>query len=234
MIRKLKSDLLLCILALILSGCGSYGKAVGSSDPEPFSEGYPIASEESQASLSEDNLGQIDKHTETAFEAYQYAQEEAIRWDKEAILYQIPPTRLMESNFGLAGGGPAGWFFMFKAADSPVELYIEIVNGTLYGKTEAQPIMIGEPKYILKSIDPDEISLDSDEALQIYLEDGGDKYFTEHPNIDLDFRLIHLEGIEHPVWSIFDSTDFANPLYNVDAINGEKTQDPFRQLKSSN
>ena len=176
-------------------------------------------------------LNSIVKHKESAFEVYPRAKEEAKRWNDQAILYQIPPTRLMEGNFGLSGGGPPGWFFMFKDPDSPVELFVEIVDGKLYGKTEAQPIIIGEPKYKLNPIEMDSNLLDSDDALNIYLDDGGDEFFLNNPDVELDYRLVFLEGIEHPIWSIFDVSDFTTPLYNVDAITGEKTTNPYQSVE---
>jgi hypothetical protein len=176
-------------------------------------------------------LGTIDPHTETAFNAYPRAKEDALKWNEHAILYQIPSTRLMEKNLGLSGGGPAGWFFMFKVPGSPVELYVEIVNNKLYGRTEAQPVIIGEPKYKNNPIDLNKELLDSDKALDVYLNDGGKDYFSTHKNVDLDYRLVYLEGTNDPIWSIFDASDLATPLYDVDAVTGKKTQDPYSQVK---
>jgi len=206
--------LLVIALAINIASCGSQ---YATGQPNPLSStSYPLNS--------------IDKHGQTAFEAYPRAKEEAFRWNEEAILYQIPPTRLMESNLGLGGKGPAGWFFMFKTPDSPVEFYIEIVDGALYGKTEAQPILFEEPSYRLKPIDLDDNILDSDMALEAYFRNGGEKYFSKHPDVNIDYRLIHLEGADHPVWSIFDSADLVNALIHIDAVTGQVTQDPFEQV----
>ncbi len=207
--------LMVIALSIILSSCSN-----GSAPPK--------ATEVQQTPLpSTQSSQEIDSHSETAFTAYPIAEKEALIWNAQALLFQIPPTRQMEQNLGLPPGGPPGWFFMFKEAESPVEFYVEIVDGKLYGKTEAQPILVGEPKYQLIQLPTDGSLLDSDQVLQVYLDDGGKEYTTTHPDIDFDFRLIHLEGIEHPIWSIFDSTDPLTPLYNVDAVTGKKVQDPY-------
>jgi hypothetical protein len=207
--------LMVIALSLILSSCSN-----GSTSPK--------ATEVQQSPLppTQSSL-EIDSHSETAFTAYPIAEKEALIWNAKALLYQIPPTRQMEQNFGLPPGGPPGWFFMFKEGESPVEFYVEIVDGKLYGKTEAQPILVGEPKYKLIKLPMDGSLLDSDHALQVYLDDGGKEYTSTHPDIDFDFQLIHLEGIKHPIWSIFDSADPLTPLYNVNAVTGEKAQNPY-------
>ena len=209
--------LIVIALSLILSSCSN-----GIAPPNETG----VQQTPSSPALSSQ---EIDSHSETAFTAYPIAKKEALTWNAKALLYQIPPTRQMEQNFGLPPGGPPGWFFMFKEGESPVEFYVEIVDGKLYGKTEAQPILVGEPKYKLIQLPTDGTLLDSDYALQVYLDDGGKEYTSTHPDIDFDFRLIHLEGIEHPIWSIFDTADQTTPLFNIDAVTGKKAQDPYSQ-----
>jgi len=172
-----------------------------------------------------------DKHTQTAFEVYPIALEEAKKWNSEAALYQIPATRLMETNLGLPPGGPpGGWFFMFKVPDSPLEFYVEIVDGVIYGKTEAQPILIGEPKFSLLALKMDGSLMDSVGALGVYYDNGGKDYLSTHPNAILDYRLVHLDGLSNPVWSIFDvEANVAAPLVNIDAQSGKIVNDPYGQ-----
>jgi hypothetical protein len=205
------------ILSIFLSSC-SNGSAT------------PIVTEVESTPLPPTISSQeFDVHNETAFTAYPIAENEALKWNPEATLYQIPPTRQMEQNIGLPPGGLPGWFFMFKEADSPVEFYVKVVDGKISGKIEAQPIIVGEPEYILVQLPVDGSLIDSDHALQVYLNDGGEEYYNTHPDVEFDFRLVHLDGQQNPVWSIFDAADMTVPLYHVDAVSGQESQDPFSQ-----
>ncbi|MGB9872412.1 MAG: hypothetical protein ACPLYD_12205 [Anaerolineae bacterium] len=171
-----------------------------------------------------------DGRGETALVAYLVAEDEAKRWNREAVLYQIPVTKIMEINLGIPSGIP-GWFFLFKVPDSPVEYYIEIVNGRVFGMTEAQPILTQELPYELLPIDVKEMVLDSDDVLQLFMKLGGVKYIEAHPEMQIDYRLVHLKGQPHPIWSLFDISDINRPpLFNVDGVTGDVVEDPFSSL----
>jgi hypothetical protein len=133
----------------------------------------------------------------------------------------------MEQNLGLPSDLP-GWFYQFRVPGSPVEYYIKIVQGKLSGTTEAQPIIVGEAPYTYLPIDVDKLALDSDGAMQKFLDNGGRAYVDSNPEMLIDYRLVHLEGKPNPVWSIFDARDLtAAPLYSVDAVTGETVPDPY-------
>jgi hypothetical protein len=168
-----------------------------------------------------------DGRSATALTAYPIAEAQAEKWNAEAILYQIPVTRLMEKNLGLPSDMP-GWFFMFKVPDSPVEYYVKVVEGRVLGVIEAQPIVIGEASYTYLPIDLATLPIGNDAALGLYMENGGNDYLALHPRLILDYRLVHLEGQPNPVWSIFDASNIDQPpLFNVDARTGQSVADPF-------
>lgn len=171
-----------------------------------------------------------DGRGETALAAYLIAEAEAKRWNEGSVLYQIPVTKIMEINLGIPSGIP-GWFFLFKVPDSPVEYYINVVDGHVFGITEAQPILIQELPYELLPIDVKELVVDSDDVLQLFMKFGGAKYIEAHPEMQIDYRLVHLKGQPHPTWSLFDISDINRPpLFNVDGVTGEVVEDPFSSL----
>lgn len=168
-----------------------------------------------------------DGRGETALTAYPIAEAEAKRWNKDALLYQIPVNKIMEINLGIPPGIP-GWFFMFKVPNSPVEYYIKIVKGHVFGTTEAQPILVQALPYELLPIDVDQLRLDSDDVLMFFMESGGTEYMSAHPEWQIDYRLVHLKGQPHPVWSLFDVSNVDSPpLFNVDSVTGHPVGDPF-------
>ncbi len=170
-----------------------------------------------------------DGRRQTAFEAYPPAEARARLWRTEAVLHQIAVTRIMETNLGLPPGSP-GWFFMFRVPGETLEFYVKVSEGTVIGTTEAQPIMAEKLPYKYLPIDLQRLTLDSKDVVRLYMEHGGAEYVAAHPRLELDYRLVHLEGQPNPVWSLFDVTDFTQdiaPLFNVDAVTGEIVDDPF-------
>lgn len=183
----------------------------------------PFSMPEASIQIPDDGRG------ETALAAYPIAEAEAKRWNSEALLYQIPINRIMEINLGIPAGIP-GWFFMFKTPDSPVEFYVKVVEGRVFGMTEAQPILVQELPYKLLPIDVDKLALDSDDVLRLFIESGGAKYAVTHPEWQIDYRLVYLEGLPNPVWSLFDVSNINNPpLFNVDGVTGKFVEDPFQR-----
>jgi hypothetical protein len=140
--------------------------------------------------------------------------------------YGIVPTAIMESNLGIPSMG-RGWFFQFGLGDSTVEYYVFVDRGEVGGSTEAQPILIEPLPYELLSIGLEEIKVDSPQVLERYKENGGKAYLESHPNVTLDYRLLHVKGTPNPVWSLFDAQDLKTPLLSVDAKTGEVVGDPF-------
>lgn len=135
----------------------------------------------------------------------------------------------MHANLGLPSGVP-GWFFMFKDPASPVELYVKVVGGEVNGWTEAQPILGEQLPFRMLPIDLRALPVDSDKVLRIYADNGGAQYVASHPSLELDYRLVHLQGRPNPVWSLFDAANPNGPaLLNVDAVTGTIVGDPFAQ-----
>lgn len=184
-----------------------------------------------ESPISISSLIPSDGRQQTALAAYTVAEPVAKRWNKQALLYQIPPTRIMEMNLGIPAG-IAGWFFMFKSPDSPVEYYINIVDGNVFGITEAQPILVQELPYKLMPIDTNKLVLDSDDVLKLFMESpGGVEYLNTHSQIQIDYRLVHLEGYPNPIWTLFDVSGGVNTLlFNVDSVTGLPVEDPFAKL----
>jgi len=198
------------VLALAAAGCGQTGPGTGT----PAAAGTPNA-------LPDDGRGA------TAFAAYPLALAKALQWAPDAQLTQITITRLMEQNLGLPNDLP-GWFYMFQVPGSPVEYYIKTVNGAVSGSTEAQPIIVGEAPYKYVAMDVSALKLDSDDALRLFMDNGGQAYLAANPDMLIDYRLIHLDTTPNPVWSIFDATELtAAPLFNVDAVTGGIVKDPY-------
>lgn len=204
------------VLALA-AGCARAGAATPTTAP-----GSTAAPEATASAGIDDGRGA------TALEAYPPALEQAKKWNPEAVLYQVVVTRLMEQNLGLPSDLP-GWFYMFRVPGSPVEYYVKVVNGTVNGVTEAQPVIIGEAPYEYLPVDIEALAISSDEAVRLFLENGGKAYLDAHPSMLLDYRLLHIEGQPNPVWSLFDAADLtAPPLFNVDAATGEIVGDPYQ------
>lgn len=169
----------------------------------------------------------------TAFTAYELAYDRALEWDASAQLHLIPTTRSMEANLGLLGYIPS-WFFMFKSPGSPVELYVSVYEGKISGITEAQPILGEQLPYTYLPLKVEEIPMDSEELLQAWLgRFGGDEYIVAHPDAQLDYRLVLLEGDEEPIWSIFDYAREDGPqhLLSIGASSGERTEEPFSRFR---
>jgi hypothetical protein len=174
------------------------------------------------------NAAFYDGHDSTALEAYAVAETRAKQWNKDAVLYQIPPTRSMVRNLGLPlDAVEKGWFFMFKVPGSPVEYYIAVAEGKLAGAIEAQPITLGEPVYKDQPINLAELPIQNSNVMQIFLEKGGKEYLATHPNPQFEFRLISIEGNPNPIWSLYDFNDPVTTLIHIDAVTGEEVEDPL-------
>ncbi len=165
---------------------------------------------------------------DTFEEAYQAALPHAQTWNANAVLYQVAPTAFMAANLGQPVAETPGWFFMFRDPASPVEYFVMIVDGALYGATEAQAIVVGEARYALQPIDLAAVKVDDVSVMQQFMANGGQDYVSLHPNFAPDFQLVHVQGQPNPVWSLFDGSDLEAPaLIHVDATTGAVTTDPI-------
>ena len=164
----------------------------------------------------------------SAVDAFYVAQEKALAWNPRAVLFEIPASRVMQRNLGLPTTGPAGWFFMFQEPGSPVEFYIQVVEGKVYGSTEAQPIIIGDPPFTYLPLALSKLPISNVDAFRIFLKNNGQEYVADHAPVDFDYRLVHLKGVPNPVWSIYDTLSAGeSALLHIDAVTGDLANDPF-------
>jgi hypothetical protein len=214
-------------------------------DSPTVAEGYPASPTIDMSSaypalatpiIGETKASEEDHYVlndDSALLALPVALQEAKKWRPNAVFYQILRLRQMEQNLSLPTG-PAGWFFAFMDTDgSAVELYVEVINREVIGKTEVQQLFPeGKPPYQLTPIDISKKMLDHKDVYQIFLSNIGNEYIKGKGRVELDFQLVQLEGMENPVWSIFDTADLnAPPLASIDAVTGKMTDDPFAFLR---
>lgn len=221
------------LFILLISGCKSPTTLPENTEtvapyPSGVSEGYPGPDQGSDINAQGAGEDHYVYENAPAFQALAVALVKAQEWRKDAVLYEIPRMRQMEKNLSLPEG-PPGWFFLFKDPGNPdLEYYIEVVNGEVVGATETQQIIFGEPPYKFSPIDMSQSLLDSPEVYQIFFKDQGEEYIKGKGRVELELRLVFLEGMEHPVWSLFNTESMEDPpLMNVDALTGEITEDPF-------
>jgi hypothetical protein len=180
----------------------------------------------SPLSTPEPTLHSLDygrKHT--ALESLSVATDVAKSWNEDVELHAIFPSSLMGKNLGIPAS-PSGWFYMFRVPSSPVEFYVHILDKKVNGTTKAQAILGEELPYSYLPIQIERVEIDSDEALEIL--GKSESLDSLPPGNKVDYRLVHLEGQEHPVWTIFrvENGDLT-PLIHVDAVNGVEKDDPF-------
>lgn len=166
----------------------------------------------------------------SALASFGIAQERAQQWNAKSVWHGIVPVTMMERNLGIPATG-RGWFFRFGQTDNTLELYVLVDDLAIRGSTEAQPILAEPLPYELLAIDVKGIIVDSPQVLEAYRENGGQAYLDEHPDVQLDYRLMHVRGNPNPVWSLFDTQDLETPLFNMDAKTGEVVGDPFASFQ---
>ena len=161
----------------------------------------------------------------TVLESFTIAQKQAQEWNPNALWTAIMPTTVVASNFGFPLG-TEGWFFKFELADSPVEYFIHVSDGTISGSSEAQPLI--EPSYQFVPLEFSDLEVDSKDVLSTFLDsEEGQEYISKNQAPRWEYRLLHLEGTQHPVWSLFDAAHITVSLISIDAITGEIVSDPF-------
>jgi hypothetical protein len=227
--------LLASLMIVLFSSCKSQqpqpdfeDDQTGSPYPSSADDSYPAPDKVSNAQTQNSAVDHYVYEDFPAFQALPIALAKAQEWRKDAVLYQIPRLRQMEKNLSLPQG-PLGWFFLFKDPGNPdLEYYVEVIDGSVSGATEVQQIIFGEPPYKFSPIDNSKPVLDSPDVLKIFFEDQGKKYIEGKGRVELELRLVFLEGMDNPVWSIFNPEQIEDPpLMNIDAVTGETTEDPF-------
>lgn len=162
--------------------------------------------------------------------AYPVAEARAREWSDVAVLHQIAPVSLMGQNLGIPSL-MSGWFFMFQEPGSPVEFYIYVLDGQISGFTEAQAILGEQLPYRYGPIDIDALALDSTDVLAAFLATDRGKSWADAAQvspIQLDYRLVHLEGQRDPVWTLFSvQGGRLEALIHLNAISGAEVSDPF-------
>jgi hypothetical protein len=162
----------------------------------------------------------------SALASLSIARERAQQWNARSVWHGIVPVTMMEKNLGIPAMG-GGWFFRFGQEDNTLELYVLVDGLQIRGATEAQPILVEPLPYELLAIELEDITVDSPQVLEAYKENGGQAYLDEHPELQLDYRLVHVKGNPNAVWSLFDAQDLKTPLFNVDAKTEQVVGDPF-------
>jgi hypothetical protein len=167
-----------------------------------------------------------DGRFRTAIDSYPPAEEKAKAWNPSAVLYEIVPSYTMQRNLGLPRSTP-GWFFKFGIPDSPLEYFVQVLDGHVSGSTEAQPILIEPLPYETLPINIEALKIDSSKVLEIFQKEREGKL----KGVKIDYYLIHLKGTPNPVWSLFDDNDPGSSLISIDAVTGETVPDPFLEIR---
>lgn len=229
---RLLSSLALTLLLVSTTACRSDSpavtattvpEAVGTTAPttaydSPIGPGSPIATPANQAVW---DSGRRYSALESLPAATRYAE----HWNPEAMWVAIFPTTMVSSNLGLPLGAE-GWFFKFELPNSPVEYFVHVEDGEVTGASEAQPLI--EPPFDLLPLDTSTLQIDSNAVLSLFLSsERGKGYVTAGQSHEWEYRLVRLDGMDNPVWSLFNPGDLSTPLINVDATTGEIVEDPF-------
>ena len=167
-----------------------------------------------------------DGRFRSAMASYPPAEEKAKAWNPTAVLYEIVPSYTMQRNLGLPPSAP-GWFFKFGIPGSPLEYFIQVLDGHVAGSTEAQPILIEPLPYETLPINIKALKVDSSQVLEIFQKEGG----GELKKMKIDYHLVQLKGTPNPVWSLFDDNTSGSPLISIDAVTGEIVPDPFLDIR---
>ena len=170
----------------------------------------------------------LDKHRlQTAKEAFVVAREIALAWRQDALWYGVMPSTSLERTLALPMAKP-GWVFRFGAPALANEYIVHVVEGECVGNIEMKiPDYIEPP---LSTLEPLNMMwkglLDSSDVLEKYNSQDGN-LLAQYPDMNLDYKLIHPKGCEHPLWMLFDAMHLADPLFVIDATTGEPVADPF-------
>ena len=166
-----------------------------------------------------------DGRFRTAMASYPPAEAKAKTWNPTAVLYEIVPSYTMQRNLALPPSAP-GWFFKFGIPGSPLEYFVQVLDGHVAGSTEAQPILIEPLPYETLPINIRDLKLDSSQVLEIFQKESG----GELKRMKIDYHLVHLKGTPNPVWNLFNDNDLGSPLISIDAVTGETVSDPFLDI----
>jgi len=171
----------------------------------------------------------IDQRKETAFTAYELAKTVAKEWNLEAILLEISPTTIVSINIPIVNFGPY-WFFVFGTTSNARELYVAVSDGKIIGSFQAQPMADENLPYIQTPLEISNL-IDSDVAFQKCVDlNIVNLNEINESNSQIDYRLISIN--DEPIWSIYIArSDPFEPICNVNANNGEITEDPFLQYQ---
>lgn len=186
-------------------------------------ETYPMSNERTYPSEPQKPS---TKEFSTAFSEYPIAASFVKeKWNQDAILYAIPDTLIMQQNLGHPGTN-TGWFYMFKVGGETLEYYVYVDEGTVQGSTEAQPIIIGNPPP--KDMPLPELSsmIDSLQAFEIFLNNGGSDKVSEADRGAIRMSLVNLVADGFPSWNVYylDSTGENQIKLKINAITGDIVQ----------
>jgi hypothetical protein len=207
---------LLSLWSVLLSACGDVPTTVVS----------PLAPPTPTFTVSADRkirLSNIDVYRSvTAAESFSVALQAAQAWRQDADWYGIVPYTSMERAFAIPlDDNSPSWFFRFGVPESKAEYIVEVLRGEVIGVNE-----ISLPTYIEPSLgELDPLStpwdvIDSTDVLKAYLKQPG-SMLARSSRMWVDYRLTKPKAKDHPVWTLYNAQNLAEPIFVINAATGE-------------
>lgn len=166
----------------------------------------------------------LDAHRRvTASQSFPVAYEAARSWCQDAKWYGVVPFTSIERAFAIPlGNSNPSWFFRFGVPEEERELIVEVLDNKVVGVNETRmPGYIEPPLEELEPLyDGNWSILDSVEVLEKYME-VKDNLLARFPYMLVDYRLAQPKGYPHPVWTLYDAHNLAEPLFIIDAVTAE-------------
>jgi len=130
----------------------------------------------------------------TARQALAPAAELAAQWQEDARLTAVSCQWLV---VGMRPGGEAEWAFQFFSPSTQRLALITVASGAAHKVRESPS------PYAVPTFSTEEWRVDSDRALQVWVENGGGDWLARRPDTDLAMQLrIPDGGSEQPVWIV--------------------------------
>ncbi|MGI6207655.1 MAG: hypothetical protein ACOYEW_05505 [Anaerolineae bacterium] len=218
----------LAALALIVAACGGSSPAA-TDTPAPAEPAAATATPQPAATLAEPvfvspvspipfdrpGLPLNTGRSETALAWVDLAIEAAQKWSPDAQFLGIQPSYVMERNLPFMPSA-AGWFYSFGRPQDVLQYYVQVVDGRVTGSVEAEAI--GErPKP--QPVDVNAVVLDSDDALQVYLNSLSGAAPSE---ANIDYSLAVDPDLGKAIWWIYNLEESdQKPVLAVDAATGQ-------------
>ncbi len=138
--------------------------------------------------------GEMDVSGTSARQALAPAVELAVQWQEDAQL-AVVSRQWLEA--GKHVGTDDGWAFQFFSPSARRLALVTVTGGTASLARESSS------PYTVPTFSADEWQVDSDQALGIWWERGGQNLLVRRPDATLVIQLrVPEEGGEHPVWTV--------------------------------